>query len=181
MDSLGQQSKQVTTIVQVISDIANQTNLLALNASIEAARAGEQGRGFAIVADEVKKLATRTSEATIEIRGIVGTIQQEIEQTFHCMQDTSTQMKQSSTLSDDASLAMGTIQKDIVTLVAKLSEIACATEEQASSSTLIARNVEEINDMARDNNNAVAKATVAVDDLEVQAAKLKSIVERFKL
>lgn len=181
MDNLGDQSKQVNMIVQVIKDIADQTNLLALNAAIEAARAGDMGRGFAVVADEVRKLAARTSEATIEIGGIVTAIQNDISSALSTMESTSKQVDSGVELSNQAAKSIGSVRGDTENLVGRVEEIASATKEQAAASTDIAKNIEHISIMAQMNSEAVDQATQAVSKLEQEASSLKAIVGRFKL
>ncbi len=181
MDNLGQQSKQVNMIVQVIKGIADQTNLLALNASIEAARAGDMGKGFAVVADEVRKLAASTSEATIEIGGIVTAIQNGISSALVTMESTSKQVDTGVELSRRAAESIGSVRGETENLVGRVEEIACATKEQASASTNIAKNIEHISTMAQMNSDAVDEATQAVNKLELEAKSLNAIVDRFKL
>ncbi|MBB5018283.1 methyl-accepting chemotaxis protein/methyl-accepting chemotaxis protein-2 (aspartate sensor receptor) [Chitinivorax tropicus] len=181
MGNLATQSQQVNTIVSVIKDIADQTNLLALNAAIEAARAGEHGRGFAVVADEVRKLAARTGEATIEIGRIVQAIQHDITQANGDMESTQRQIEEGVQLANQAADAMGAVKARTDELVGHVGIIANATREQAAASTDIARNIEKISSMSQTNRDATEEMGRAVTQLEQLASSLNAIVGRFTL
>lgn len=123
--AVSQQSKQITHIVQTVKDIAEQTNLLALNATIEAARAGEQGRGFAVVADEVRKLAERTAESTIEIEKVVNKNNQLTQSAVSNMHNSREKVQQGITLANEAEKVIHEIQlgaKQVVDAISKLKD-----------------------------------------------------------
>ena len=127
--TLGRSSDQIGEIVNVIEDIADQTNLLALNAAIEAARAGEQGRGFAVVADEVRKLAERTTKATKEIGDMIRQIQKDTRSAVSSMEEGTSQVGHGVALANKTGEALAKIHSMINATVGKIQQIANATEE----------------------------------------------------
>jgi methyl-accepting chemotaxis protein len=181
VDALGQRSDQIGQIVAVIKDIADQTNLLALNAAIEAARAGEQGRGFAVVADEVRKLAERTTNATSEISSMISSIQSETRDTVSNMDAGNRQVSAGLHLAAQAGESLQKINDSIRDLAAVIRDTAVATHQQAATSREISGRVEGIAHMARDNSAAVERTTAATHGLKQLAEELQGLVSRFRL
>ncbi len=143
-------SQNISAIMGVISGIAEQTNLLALNAAIEAARAGEQGRGFAVVADEVRTLAGRTQEATVEINGLVEALQKEVHEAV-AMMDLGT--RQASAAVDDVNLSeqsLNSINEAVQNITQISDEIARATAVQFEKSIESSQTVEKIDDLSQE-------------------------------
>ena len=110
LQSLGDKTSQITSIVNAIREIADQTNLLALNAAIEAARAGESGRGFAVVADEVRKLADRTANSTAKISQMISTIQAESQTVIQSMNLSLSEVEAGVELANSAGFAIQKIR-----------------------------------------------------------------------
>ncbi len=179
--ALGKSSEEIGTIVSVINDIADQTNLLALNAAIEAARAGEQGRGFAVVADEVRKLAERTTRATKEISGMINSIQAGTGKAVDAMSEGMEKVDNGVNLANRAGDALKQIVTGVEDVTSRITHIATSAEEQSSTADEIARNMESIADVARSNVTATAEVTGATDEMARLAAELQEIVSRFRL
>ncbi|MBS1139560.1 MAG: Histidine kinase, region:Bacterial chemotaxis sensory transducer [Proteobacteria bacterium] len=179
IQSLGERSKQISSVVGVIREIADQTNLLALNAAIEAARAGEQGRGFAVVADEVRKLAERTSVSTQEISTTVNAILEETGRAVQRMQDVSTNMSGSVGMARQAGDSLEIIDQRAQQTVDVVHGIADSTREQSSASQEIARLVENIAQAAEGSNSRAVRNSERAQNLQRMANDLQAQLSRF--
>lgn len=179
--ALGQRSDQIGQIVNVIKDIADQTNLLALNAAIEAARAGEQGRGFAVVADEVRKLAERTTTATTEISQMISAIQSETGNAVTTMEKGSSQVSEGVALANQAGQSLQEINNSIRRVVGMTQQIATLISSQKESSDEITQRVEHIAKMALENTSSVDETTRSSRALQALSGQLQELVSKFKL
>ena len=181
VERLGASSKQIGEIVSVIDEIADQTNLLALNAAIEAARAGEQGKGFAVVADEVRKLAERTTGATKQIAEMIQTIQRETDEAVGAMQQGNVEVNEGIQLADQAGEALRRIVAGAENTVDMINQIAAANEEQSTTSEQISRNVEAISTVSNQSAEGITEIALSSDGLSRLTGDLRQLVARFKL
>ena len=181
VESLGNRSDQIGTIIGTIEEIADQTNLLALNAAIEAARAGEQGRGFAVVADEVRALAERTTRATKEIGEMIKAIQRETKGAVITMEQGVHQVVAGTEEAAKSGHALQEILAQIKDVAIQVSQIATAAEAQTATTGEIFHNIQHITEVVqRTFQEAHESATVAAH-LNNNAEELQQLVLQFKL
>ncbi|MCS6291613.1 MAG: methyl-accepting chemotaxis protein [Nitrospira sp.] len=181
ISELGKSSDQIGEIVRVIEDIADQTNLLALNAAIEAARAGEQGRGFAVVADEVRKLAERTTKATKEIGDMIRQIQQDTRGAVESMQQGTVKVTSGVDLVNRTGEALSRIVEMVSESADMIRQIAVASEEQSVATQQIANDIENVAKVTKESASGANESAKASHDLSQLATELQGIVGSFKL
>lgn len=181
IERLGTSSAEIGEIVLVIDEIADQTNLLALNAAIEAARAGEQGRGFAVVADEVRKLAERTTKATKQIAGMIKNIQNEAHEAVHAMQEGNREVTQGMSFADGAGKALQEIVASSKAVQDMIYQIAVASEEQSATSSAMAYSVESISQVSGETVEGVGQIAGEAEKLNELTDHLRTLVSQFKV
>lgn len=178
---LESKSNRISSVINVIKDIADQTNLLALNAAIEAARAGEQGRGFAVVADEVRKLADRTTHSTQEITEMIGIIQAGTKQAVSSMTLTVKRVSEGVSLTQEAGNSIGKIKSGSQQVSHSVNEISVAMQNESATFIEITKNVEDIAKLSQQNNLAIHGTTESALHLKKLSEALQAAVRHFKL
>ncbi len=173
--------REVGKVLDVIRSIAEQTNLLALNAAIEAARAGEQGRGFAVVADEVRALAHRTQASTIEIEGMIGTVQTGANGAVTAMSRSLDLATSTQALAQSAGMALEKISNGVVTINERNLVIASASEEQAQVAREVDRNLLNIQDLSTQTAAGANQTSASTQELSRLAVSFNTLVAQFKL
>ncbi len=181
ISALGNSSEQIGEIIQVIDEIADQTNLLALNAAIEAARAGDAGRGFAVVADEVRKLAERTQKATKEISNTIKIIQKETGEAVGAMKTGTRLVEDGQQALNRTSEAFSAILQRTERVSDVMSQLATASEEQATTSNMMAESVSSIADVIEEAAQNVGNIAGSASGLQSQAEELQQLIGQFRI
>ncbi|MCX7797350.1 MAG: methyl-accepting chemotaxis protein [Melioribacter sp.] len=179
--SLANKTDQIGEITKVIDDIANQTNLLALNAAIEAARAGEQGRGFAVVADEVRKLAERTTKATKEIAETIKSIQSEVKEADRSMANAKASVFEGMKLTEEIDRLLQEIYQSAKTVSELIDNIVASSQEQSISADEISKNIENIASVAEQSATSTGQIATAANNLARLTTNLEELFSKFNV
>jgi methyl-accepting chemotaxis protein len=177
IEGLGEQSAEIGKIIAVIEDIAAQTNLLALNAAIEAARAGEQGRGFAVVADEVRKLAERVTDATKEIANLVEGVQRGVEDSIEATEEGTKEVAAGTEIAEEAGAALNQITASVVAVSEQIEQISAAAEEVSASAEGMVSFIENVNEIAVQSASAAEQMRTSAADVTENVTSVAAITE----
>ncbi len=175
------QTASISSVVGVITEVAEQTNLLALNAAIEAARAGEQGRGFAVVADEVRKLAERTAQSTQQISQLIAQVQRSSSLAVDTMQTVVSRVESGVDKASNAIEALSAIRSGSENVLATVSEIAAAIRNQREATTEITREFESLREISQEASRATGETTRSTGELDSLAARINATVKRYRI
>jgi len=179
--ALGDRSLEISEIVNVINDITEQTNLLALNAAIEAARAGEAGRGFAVVADEVRKLAEHSRNATKDIAALIKAIQAETNDAVVVMEEGTKEVEIGAKLADQAGRALDAISSVVRQSAELVQEISLASKQQVRGTEGVANAMQIISNITRQTSQGARQTARTVEQMVHMSEQLNEALSQFRV